>query len=38
MSVTEAVLLRQLERLRLGAIRQQYPALLAQAAREAWSH
>ena len=38
MSVTEPVLLRQLERLRLGSIRQHYPAMLAQAAREAWSH
>ena len=38
MSVTEAVLVRQLERLRLGYLRQHYPALLAEAAREAWSH
>ena len=38
MSVTEAVLVRPLERLRLGYIRPHYPALLAEAAREAWSH
>jgi DNA replication protein DnaC len=38
MSITEQVLVQQLERLQLRYFRQHYPALVAQAARESWTH
>ncbi|HYN78100.1 MAG TPA: IS21-like element helper ATPase IstB [Lamprocystis sp. (in: g-proteobacteria)] len=38
MSITEQVLVQQLERLQLRYFLQHYPALVAQAARESWSH
>jgi DNA replication protein DnaC len=38
MSITEQVLVQQLERLQLRYFLKHYPALVAQAARESWTH
>lgn len=38
MAITEQILMQQLERLQLGYFLQHYPDLVAQAARESWTH